>query len=56
VVPRKEFSPAVKDLILREVRRCLSTSDLKIIVEEVDEIRPLTGGKRPLIIGRSPSV
>ncbi|MCX5861991.1 MAG: phenylacetate--CoA ligase family protein [Desulfomonile sp.] len=56
VVPRKEVSAALRESIVQEIQKSLGPSSMNVIVEEVDEIPPVESGKRPLIIGRSPSL
>lgn len=56
VVPRGELSSRTKDLIRCEIEKVLGTSPMTVIIEEVDQVSPLERGKRPLIVGRSPSL
>lgn len=55
VVPRTTITPELVEIIRRDITNCGEMSKMEIIVEEVDMILPLEGGKRPLIVGRSPS-
>jgi len=56
VVPRHEITESLRNLIRTEVAHCLNIPADRVTVEAVEEIVPTEGGKRPLVIGRSPSL
>lgn len=56
IVPRAEVSRALDIRIKEEIAQCLNVSQQSVVVDKVNEIQPVESGKRPLIIGRSPSL
>jgi phenylacetate-CoA ligase len=56
IVPRHEITASLEALIRSEAAQCLGIPVERVIVESVEEILPTEGGKRPLILGRSPSL
>lgn len=56
IVPRHEITESLQSLIRTEAAQCLNIPMDRVLVETVTEILPTEGGKRPLVIGRSPSL
>lgn len=56
IVPRGDIPNALELQIKKEISECLNTSEQKVTVERVDHIPPADSGKRPLVVGRSPSL
>ncbi len=56
IVPRSKISSSLELRIKQEIAECLNIPPENVTVQKVDRIHPAESGKRPLIVGRSPSL
>ncbi len=52
IVPWKQFPVDKKRFLVNEIRKCLQSPDMKILIEEVEDVPVINSGKRPFIVSR----